>query len=92
MKIKNNFQRHLILNILVIFNNLCLGVAFLILRHLYNVSFLHIVLVFLLIILYYKFFHMDYSKKLFEKYCSKECHNCAMWHCYFHYKDGKYIK
>ena len=92
MKIKNNFQRHLILSILLFFNNLCLAISFIILKHCYNVSFLHILIIYLCLGLYFNYFHMDYSKKIFDKYCNKDCHNCSMWHCDLHYKDGKYIK
>lgn len=92
MIIKNNFQRGLTLSILSFFNNLLLGLCFIILRYFYNVSFIHILLIFLLIGLYFKFFFMDYSKKIFKKYCNKQCHNCTMWHCDLHYKDNKYVK
>ena len=92
MKIKNNFQRHLIMDVLVILNNLCLGLVFLILKHIYNVKFLHILLIGVLFGFFYVFYWKDTSIKIFNKYCNKECHNCSMWHCDLHYKNGKYVK
>lgn len=92
MKLKNNFQRHLVLNLLVIFNNLCLSIFFIILRYVYNVKFLHILLIGVLLGLFYCFYWEYTSKRIFGKYCNKECHNCSMWHCDYHYKDGKYVK
>lgn len=92
MIIKNNFQRNLVMFILVFLNNICLASCFFILLYFYNASFIHILLIFLLNGLYYNFFHMDFSKKIFKKYCNKNCHNCSMWHCDFHYKDNKYVK
>ena len=84
MKINNNFKRHLVLNILVIFNNICLAVPFFILRLIYNVSFIHCLLVFLFIGLFYIFYWADYSKKIFYKHCNKNCSKCDMWHCDFY--------
>lgn len=92
MKIKNNFQRNIIMFVLIFFNNFCLAIPFLILKGIYNVSFLHHFIVAACFILYCSFFYIDYSKKLFTKYCNKECHNCNMWHCDFHFKDDKYVK
>ena len=86
MKIRNNFQRHLILSILVLFNNLCLFIVFFILKNLYNVSFLHILLIFIFNGLFYNFFWGNYSKDIFKKYCNKDCLNCDMWHCDFYIK------
>lgn len=92
MQLKNNFQRHIVLDLLFIFNYLCLAFIFLILKYYYNISFFHFILVGILFGLYYCFYWADSSKVIFNKYCNKECHNCAMWHCDLHYKDGKYIK
>lgn len=92
MKIKDNFQIHFILTLLLIFNNLCLAIPLFILKFYYNVPFFITLLIFLLLCLYNKFFYMDYSKKIFEKYCNKECKNCIIWHCDYHYEDSKYIK
>lgn len=81
MILKNNFSRFLVMFILCFFNNLCLAIPFVILRNFYNVSFMHTLLIFLFIGLYCRFYCMDYSVKIFKKYCNFKCDNCNMWHC-----------
>ena len=87
MNLKNNFQRHLILDFLLLFNNLCLATISIILKYYYNISLLHFLIIGILFSLYFKFFYMDYSKNIFKKYCNKECDNCNMWHCDLYYKN-----
>ena len=42
---------------------------------------MHTLLIFLSIGLYFRFYFMDYSVKIFKKYCNFKCDNCDMWHC-----------
>ena len=86
MILKNNFQRHCVLGLLFIFNNLCLSFIFIILKYCYNVSIFYIFIIGILFYFYFNFFYFDYSKKVFKKYCNKDCHNCSMWHCDYSYR------
>lgn len=86
MIIKNNFQRNIILSVLVLFNNLILSFVFFILRICYNVPFFVIILIYVLFIIFYNTYWEDFSNKIFLKYCNKECNNCSMWHCDYNIK------
>ena len=92
MKLKNNFQRNLIMDFFVILNSLILSIIFLICKYYFKLPFWAILLLGILFFLYYCFEPFDITKKIFKKYCNKDCSGCSMWHCDFHYRDGKYIK
>lgn len=92
MFIKNNFQRNLIMFALEIFNTIILSILFFILFFIYKIPIYIILIVVSLFCIYYNTEPFETSKKIYKKYCNKECHNCSMWHCDFHYKDGKYVK
>ena len=92
MKLKSNFQRNLIIDLFVILNSLIMGVIFMIGRLYFKLPIWGIFIFGCLFLLYYYLEPFDITKKVFKKYCNKECEGCSMWHCDFHYKDGKYVK
>lgn len=92
MKLKNNFQRNLIMALFTILNSLILGIIFFICIYCFKLSLWAILLLGILFLLYYYFEPFDITKKIFKRYCDKECKGCSMWHCDFHYKNDKYVK
>lgn len=92
MKINTNFKRDIILFILSLLRGLFLGIPAFILMYIYKMPLFLFSLVSLSYILSVAVEPFSRSIEIFKKYCNKDCHNCSMWHCDFHYKDGKYIK
>lgn len=92
MKINSNFKRNIIFCILSFLQGLFISIPFYILFYLYKMPLFLFMLVSLSYILYFAVEPFSSSKKIFEKYCNKECNGCSMWHCDLHYKDGKYVK
>lgn len=92
MKLKNNFQRNLIMDLFFLLHSLIFGIIFL-LNKLYLKLPSWVILVFgFLFLLFYELEPLSITKKVFKKFCNKKCEGCCMWHCDFHYKDGKYVK
>lgn len=92
MVIKNNFQRNLIMIGLDLLCSIILSTLFFILHYIYNIPIHMVLIISLLYCVFCVSEPFERSEKIFKKYCNKECCNCDMWHCGFHYKDGKYVK
>lgn len=92
MKLKNNFQRNLVFYLFSVLNSLILGVIFIIYRVYFKLPFLAILIFFILSMIFYHSEPFDITKKIFKKYCNKKCRGCSMWHCDFHYEDGKFVR
>lgn len=81
MKLNNNFQRYLVLSILNLIQMFCFFIAMYFFVAIYHIPFIHFFVIIFCLYIGFEFEPFDTSKKIYKKFCNKDCENCKMWHC-----------
>ena len=86
MKIKSNWQRYLIMDIICVLQSLIFGLIFLIYRVNFDLPLWSIIIFLVLAMLSFILEPLTLSEKIFIKFCNHKCDNCKMWHCNYSIK------
>ncbi len=81
MKLNNNFQRYLVLAIFNLIQMFFYFIVMYIFVVIYHMPFIHWFVIFTCLYIGILIEPFDTSKKIYKKFCNKDCENCKMWHC-----------
>ena len=79
--LNNNFKRYLVLAILNLIQTFCSFIIMYIFVVIYHMPFIYWFVISICFFIGFEFEPFDTSKKIYKKFCNKDCENCKMWHC-----------